>query len=256
MLSGGHQVVSGSFRGGGGEYGGGYLQKAVLGHSLAQGGHHIAAENDILLHGGVSQIQIAVAQALSLVGLTAAVDLKGQLIIAALTQNFDLFRNHFNVAGGLLGVLAGSLTNNAVNGNGGFLVYALDLSHEFLVLNDHLGGAVKVTDYHKGEVAAHLTDVLHPANYADLFTNVLNTQLIAGMCTVLCHFPVSSLFPVYSLMTAPLLRAATAADICSAAAWGLSFTCSPLPISLTDSRPSFISSSPTSTTKGMESLSA
>ena len=67
--------------------GGGDFQEAVGSHGLPQGGHHVAPQHDVLLHGGVPQIQVAVLQPLGLVGLPAAVDLEGQLVVLAATQN-------------------------------------------------------------------------------------------------------------------------------------------------------------------------
>ena len=60
VLAGGHQVVPGALGGGGGEDGGGDFQKALVLHGPAQGGDHLAAQDDVPLYLGVAQIQIAV----------------------------------------------------------------------------------------------------------------------------------------------------------------------------------------------------
>ena len=49
-----------------------------------------AAQNDVVLDGGVAQIEIAVLESRALVGLTAAVDLKRQLVVAAAAEQLDL----------------------------------------------------------------------------------------------------------------------------------------------------------------------
>ena len=94
----------------------------MLHHRLAQSGHHVAAQNDVVLHGGVAQIQIAVLQAGGLVGGPAAVDLKGQLVVAAAAKYFDLFGNDLDIAGGQLEILAVTLTNASLDRDGAFLV--------------------------------------------------------------------------------------------------------------------------------------
>ena len=47
--------------------------------------------------------------------------------------------------------------------------------------------AVKITDDDESEVLADLTDILHPADNLDLLANMLHAELIAGVCTGLCH---------------------------------------------------------------------
>ena len=153
----------------------------MLGHRLTQCRDNVAAEDDIFLDLGVSQVEIAVFETLGLVGLAAAVYLKGQLVVAALAEDLDLLGDDLDVAGGLLGVLAGALAHDALDGDGGLLVYALYGAHEFLVLHHHLSGAVEVADDDERKIAADLADVLHPADDLYLFTRVFEPKLPAGM---------------------------------------------------------------------------
>ena len=187
MLAGGHQIVPRALGGGGGEDGSGDLQKAVLHHGGAEGGHHLAAQDDVALHGGVAQVEIAVLQPLGLVGLAAAVDLKGQAVVAAAPQHLDLAGHHLDLAGVLLGVLAGALAHHALYADGGLLVQILDNGQHVLALGHHLGGAVKVPQHHKGQIAAHLADVFHPTHDLHALAHVGKPQLIAGVCTHLHH---------------------------------------------------------------------
>ena len=113
MLAGRHQIVPCTFGGGSGQNRGGDLQKIVFHHGFAQSGYHVAAQHDVLFDRRVAQIQIAVAQPLGLVRLSAAVDLKRKLVVAAAAQHLDLGRHHFNVSGRLLRVFAGALPHNA-----------------------------------------------------------------------------------------------------------------------------------------------
>ena len=194
MLSRGDKIVARALGGGCGEYRGGYLKEAVLGHRLTQGGDNVAAQNDILLDGGISQVEVAVFETRGLVGLAAAVYLKGQLVIAALAEDLYLFGDDLDVAGRLLGVLAGALADDALDGNSALLVDGVDYVHHFLGLNDDLSGAVEITDNDEREIAADLADVLHPADDLDFLAYVFEAQLVAGVCTGLKH-----VYPLFSI---------------------------------------------------------
>ena len=87
VVPGGHQIVPGTLRGGGGQDGGGDLQEAVVRHGLPKGSHHVAPEDDVALHCGIPQVQVAVLQAGGLVGLPAAINGEGQLIVLAAAQH-------------------------------------------------------------------------------------------------------------------------------------------------------------------------
>ncbi len=194
MLPGGHQIVAGAFGGGSGEDGGGDLQKTVLLHGLTESGYHIAAQQNVLLDGRVPQVQIAVFQTGGLIGLPAAVDLKGQLVIAAAAQNFHGSGNHLDIAGGLLGVLGIPLPDDAGDGHGGFLVDGLEALHQLFVFNDGLGGAVEITNDGEAQLLTYHTQVFQPANQCDGLSHLLDSQLTAVMCTHLCHDLCSLLF--------------------------------------------------------------
>ena len=150
-------------------------------HGLPQRGNDVAAQDDVLLDGGVAQIEIAVFQTLRLVGVTAAVDLKRQLVVLAAAQQLDPFRNDLNVAGGLLGVFAGALTHGAGDGDGRLLVDALDNAHDLFRLDDDLRRAVEITQDEEGEVIADHADIFHPADERDMLACVFNAELAAGM---------------------------------------------------------------------------
>ena len=200
MVTGGNQVVTGTLRGGSGEDGGGDLQEAFLGHEPAQLGNHLAAQDDVLLHGRVPQVQVTVLQTDVLVGVLGLVDLKGQLVVTALAQDLDLGGDNFDLAGGDLGVFALTLPDQTGDGDGGLLVDALDDLHHFGIFNDHLGGAIEIADHTEGKVGAHFTDVLQPAANGDLLAGVADTQLAAVMRSGLNHIDDPSLYinyPIY-----------------------------------------------------------
>ena len=150
-------------------------------HGLPQGGDDVAAQDDVLLDGGIAQVKIAVLEALGLVRLAAAVDLERQLVVLAAAEQLDLFRHDLNVAGGLLGVLAGALAHGAGDGDGRFLVDALDLAHDLFGLNDDLRRAVEITQDDKGEVIADHADVFHPADQRDMLADIFHAELTAGV---------------------------------------------------------------------------
>ena len=153
----------------------------MLHHCLAQGGDNIAAEDYILLYGRISQVEVAVFKTCGLVGLAAAVYFKRQLVIAAAAENFDLFGNDLDITGGELGVFARALANGALDGDGALFIYALYDLHHILGLDDDLRRAVKIADDDKCKVLSYLADVLHPSDDLDLFSDVFNAELIAGM---------------------------------------------------------------------------
>ncbi len=235
-------------------------------HGLPDGGDDLAAQDDVVLHGGIAQIQIAVLQAGRLIGLPAAVDLKGQAVVAAAAQYLDLVGDHFDFTGGLLGVLAGALPHHALHGDGGLLVHVPDGGHHVLALDDDLGGAVEVPQHHEGEVAAHGADVLHPAHQLHLLAHVSKTQLVAGMCTHLHHNSVSPcrkviLFSIiklikykkylrnyFSRITQPAFLAARPSRMRARVSSRVAVVCSPVAISLQVTTPPAISSSPRNTT--------
>ena len=159
----------------------------MLHHRLAQCRNDIAAQDDIPLYGRISQVEIAVFKTRGFVRFSAAVNLKRQLVVAAAAENLDLFGNDLDIAGGLLGIFAGALADSAFNGNGAFLVDVLYYLHHVLGLDYNLRCAVEVADNDERKVLADLADILHPADYFDLLAHMLQTELIAGMCTGLCH---------------------------------------------------------------------
>ena len=64
--------------------------------------------------------------------------------------------------------------------DGGFLIDALDDAHHVFGLNNHLGGAVVVTQNQESKVGAHFTDVLQPANDGNIFSCIGKPQLAAA----------------------------------------------------------------------------
>ena len=162
----------------------------MLHHGLADRRHHVAAQDDVLLHGRVSQIEITVFQALQLIGLAAAVDLEGKLVVTAFAENLNLLRDDLDVAGVLLRVGVGACAHGALHRDGGFLVDALHLGDQVLVLHNDLRCAVKITHNNKCEVAADHADVFHPAGNFHLLPDVFQPELITGVCSVLhTNFP-------------------------------------------------------------------
>ena len=181
MLSGGNKVVARALRAGGREDGGRDLKEIMVHHSLADGGDDIAAQDDVALDSGVAQVEIAVLQALRLVGVAAAVDLERQLVVLAAAQQLDLLRHDLDVAGGLLGVFACAFPHGAGDGDGRLLVDALDDVHDLFRLDDDLRRAVEITQDDKGKVIADHADVFHPADQRDMLAGVFDAELAAGM---------------------------------------------------------------------------
>ena len=159
----------------------------MVDHGRAQGGHHVGAQDDVLLHRRVAQVQIAVLQTGGLVGLPAAVDLEGQLVVAAAAQDGDGGGHHLDVAGGELGILAVPLPHDAGDLDGRLLVQGFDQAHHLLGLNDHLSGAVEIPENHEGEVLAHLPDVFKKTGQGDGLAHMLQTEFPTGVGAGLHH---------------------------------------------------------------------
>ena len=187
MLSGRDQIVARALGGGSGQNRGSDLQEIVLHHCLAQRGDDLAAQDDVLLDRRISEVQIAVFEALGLVCVAAAVDFKRQLVVDALAENIDLLRHDLHIAGRLLGVFAGALAHGAGHGDGRFLVDGLDDVHHVLGFDDNLRRAVEIAQDDEGKVAAHDAHVFHPAAERDGFAGVGKTKLPAGMGSGLHH---------------------------------------------------------------------
>ena len=78
-------------------------------HRLTKGSHNLASHNDIVLNLRVTKIKITILKAERLIGLTAVVDLKRELIITALSKNLYLLRHDLDITGCELVVLGTSL---------------------------------------------------------------------------------------------------------------------------------------------------
>ena len=156
----------------------------MVDHGGAQGGHHLAAEDDVVLHLRVAEIQIAVLQPLGLVGLPAAVDGEGQLIVAAAAQHLQLLGHHLDVAGGQLGVLGVPLPHRAGDLDGRLLVQLLEGLPHLLTVDDHLGDTVEVPQDGEGEVLSHLPEILQKARQGDGLAHVLHAEFPAGVGAV------------------------------------------------------------------------
>ena len=159
----------------------------LLSHQAAQLGNDLAAQDDVGLDCGVTQVQVTVLQSDIFISVLGLVDLEGQLVVDTLAQHLDLSGNNFDLTGGDLGVLALTLTDNAGDGDGGFLGDGLDDLHHLFVLDDHLRSAIVVTEHAEGKVIAHFTDIFQPANDGDLLAGVCEAQLAAIMCSGLLH---------------------------------------------------------------------
>ena len=187
VLARGHEIVARALGGGGGQNRRRDLQEVVRHHRLTQRGDHLAAQDDVLLHRGIAQVEVAVLQALRFVGLAAAVDLKGQGIVAAAAEHLDLLGHDLDLAGGLLAVLARALAHGALDGDGALLVDPLDDLQVGLVLDDDLRRAVEIAQHDERQIAADLADVFHPADELDLLAHILDAKLVTVVCTGLHH---------------------------------------------------------------------
>ena len=111
--------------------------------AAAQGGDHLAAQDDVLLHLGVAQIQIAVLQPGGLVRPPwLRLTWKGSSLWRQRPSTWISVGTTSMSPVGSLGFLLARSRTGAGDGDGALLIEGLDLGHHLLGLNDHLGGAV------------------------------------------------------------------------------------------------------------------
>ena len=185
MLTRRNEVIACALRGRSRQDRRGDFKEAVLVHRLAQGGNDVAAHDDVLLHIGVAQVEIAVLQADALVRLAGAVDLERQLIVAAAPQHVDFLRLDFNVARGNFRILVVALAHDAGHGDDALLVEAADDFHLLLVINNDLCRAIEIAQDDEREVRADDAHAIHPAGQLHALTRVRQPQFVACMGTVL-----------------------------------------------------------------------
>ena len=185
MLTRRNEVIARALRGRSRQDRRGDFKEAVLVHRLAQGGDDVAAHDDVLLHIGVAQVEIAVLQADALVRLAGAVNLERQLIVAAAPQHVDFLRLHLNVARGNLRILVVAFAHDAGHGDDALLVEAADDFHLLLVVNNDLRRAIEIAQDDEREVRADDAHAIHPAGQLHALTRVRQPQFVACMSTVL-----------------------------------------------------------------------
>ena len=155
----------------------------MLEHCLSYSGNYIASQNNILLYGRISEVQIAVFESQLLIGFPRSVDLKRQLVIAAFSEYLYLFRNNLYVACRDLRVFGASLPDGALDRYRRLLVDALDDAVHLLVFDDDLCGPVEVAYYSEREAVSYFPDILQPAGDLDLLAGIFKPEFIAGMCS-------------------------------------------------------------------------
>ena len=149
MVSCRYEVISRPLRGRAGKDRCRDLHKAQRIHSLAKLCDNTASHDNILLHIGITQIQITVLQAGILVRVSGLVDLKGKRVVNTFSQYLNLIGNYLDLSGGQILILVGTLPDDTFHRNRGFLVDAVHDIHHVLCLNDKLCRTVKVSKDYK-----------------------------------------------------------------------------------------------------------
>ena len=180
MQAGRHDEVARSLRGRTGEDGGGDLQKPEVGHLASEPAHHLGAEDDLVLHLGVAQVEEAVAQPRILSRLRAGRDLEGELLIAP-AQHFHLFGLYLDHACGHVGIGRTAADDLALHRDGGL---AGDGTHQRLHLlggRHRLRAAVEVAQ-HEEDDRAEIARARKPSGKFDVLTYVALAELSASVC--------------------------------------------------------------------------
>ena len=131
---------------------------------------------------GVSQVEKTVLKANVLACIGGGCNLKGKHVFA-LAQNGDVLGVNLDITGSdfFVDSFLVALYNLAAEGYGAFLV---DVFKQLVVVDNDLQNAVLVADVEE-HYAAVVADVLDPARYADLLTDVFFSQFAAAYGAVL-----------------------------------------------------------------------
>ena len=180
-LSGGHDIVSCSLRGRSAQDGCLDFQKAHLRHLLTKESDHLGAENDVVPHLCVSQIQITVFQADILPDLLGGHHLKGKLLIHP-AEHRNLLCLKFNGTGGNPGVVGLLIPVLHLSAHGD--THLLRDALQQLGLADHnLQHTVHVAQVDERNTAV-IPDIFYPARHLQYLVNVLLSDFLC------CQIPI------------------------------------------------------------------
>ena len=185
MVSCRNQIVSRAFRRRAGQDRGGDFHKIVSDHGSAQISDNLAAQYDLGLNFRVSQIQITVLQTDIFIRILGVVNLERKLVVAALSENGQCLRNNLDFSGRKVRVLGAALAHGSGDFNGRLVVDGGQLFHDILGFYYDLSGSVKISENHKSQVLADLTEVFIPADKLYFLADIGQSQLAAIVCTSL-----------------------------------------------------------------------
>ena len=152
------------------------LKEAHFLHFIAQKANNLRAQNNVVVHFLVAQIEITVLQTNVLAGFAGSLDFKRELLgnLAKYSYffrfNLDCTGFDFIVKGALI-----ALQNRSRNRNGALLVNALK---QALVVKNNLHNAVMVAKVNEHNSAV-VADILNPTRRANLFSYVIFTETVA-----------------------------------------------------------------------------
>ena len=181
------QEVAGAFGGTARQDRGVVLQKAQIHHAAAHAGGDLGAQDDVGVHLFAAQVEEAVLEAQVLVAV--AVQRHGEGSDLGFGEDFQGVADHFDVAGGELGVdgfgdafddAAGEFHHRFAAPLGAVLVAGgAGIDHD-------LGDAVMVAHINEDD-AAMIAHPVHPTGDGDRLTDVGFAEFAAGMGPVLLH---------------------------------------------------------------------
>ena len=156
------------------------LVKAALGHELAKIGDDLRAQNDLVAHGGVAQIEEAVFEARVLARFGGVRNFEGKRLHGAAAQHFDALGDDLDKTRGELVVGGRAQNDGAFDADRRFGGDVAHLRKAGLFRADDLRGAVKIAQDGK-EKAALIALAVEPAREFDALARVRFAQLAAVM---------------------------------------------------------------------------
>ena len=181
VLTGGNDIVPGTLRRGTGQNRGGDFRKAHFRHLLPQESDYLTAEENALMHLGITQIQKAVLKSYILTGVLGLGDLKRQRA-GTFAQHGHFRHMHFQLAGSDLFIHRLRVTLYDLTGHGDDALLT-NAFQQRVVVEHHLGHAVLVAQINKDHTAV-IADGIYPPGQRNSLVQLVKGQLITVMGSV------------------------------------------------------------------------
>lgn len=184
----GNEVISGAFGGTFGEKRGIHFEEALLVEVFSHAETEVMAKSQGFLHGGTTQVQVAVLHSDVFGDGIALIDGEGEGIGAG-AEDMELAGHHFDFTCGHIqvNILGGAQAHFALYGHDVLIAELLgDLQEVWVGIGDNdLGGAMFIGEG-KEEDFSDFSDILDPSDEGDVLIIFLSGKLVA-VVGAFCH---------------------------------------------------------------------